>query len=187
MKNKTANFFFEAGALKRVKRSGWWLAGVKEPESVAEHSFRAALIAWALGRQANCNAEKAVMMLLVHDLPEARLTDLHKVAQRLLDHGKAEGKAVEAQAKEWGEIGGEYGKLMHEFVQGKTREAVIAKDADLLECAFQAKEYKEIGYTEADDWLQRIGGKLKTKEAKKVFSELKKTKSSAWWKNLKKE
>lgn len=30
--------------LKRAKRSGWWIAGVKGPETIAEHSFRGALI-----------------------------------------------------------------------------------------------------------------------------------------------
>ncbi|MBF0384955.1 MAG: HD domain-containing protein, partial [Candidatus Omnitrophica bacterium] len=39
------NLFAEAGLLKRVKRSGWWVAGIKDPESVAEHSFRCAVIA----------------------------------------------------------------------------------------------------------------------------------------------
>ncbi len=35
-----AQFLFEVGYLKRVRRSGWWLLGNKTPESVAEHSFR---------------------------------------------------------------------------------------------------------------------------------------------------
>jgi hypothetical protein len=40
--NDMAKYLYEAGQLKRVKRSGWWIAGVKDPESVAEHSFRTA-------------------------------------------------------------------------------------------------------------------------------------------------
>ena len=37
-KEETAlDFFAEAGLLKHIKRSGWWVAGVKDPESVAEH------------------------------------------------------------------------------------------------------------------------------------------------------
>ena len=38
------NFFAEAGLLKRVRRSGWWVAGIDDPESVADHSFRTAVI-----------------------------------------------------------------------------------------------------------------------------------------------
>ncbi|GGP44124.1 hypothetical protein GCM10010214_16250 [Streptomyces abikoensis] len=36
----TAGFLLEMGMLKRAKRSGWWIAGVKDPETIAEHSFR---------------------------------------------------------------------------------------------------------------------------------------------------
>ena len=40
MHKEIANYLYELGVLKRVRRSGWWLAGVKDAESVAEHSFR---------------------------------------------------------------------------------------------------------------------------------------------------
>ena len=35
----TLDFLAEAGMLKRIKRSGWWMVGVPYEESVAEHSF----------------------------------------------------------------------------------------------------------------------------------------------------
>ncbi len=38
------HFLFEAGYLKNVDRSGWWLLGNKAPESVAEHSFRSTIL-----------------------------------------------------------------------------------------------------------------------------------------------
>lgn len=34
----TAGFLMEMGMLKRAKRSGWWITGVKDPETIAEHS-----------------------------------------------------------------------------------------------------------------------------------------------------
>ncbi|CAM5298637.1 HD domain-containing protein [Streptomyces californicus] len=34
-----AGFLLEMGMLKRAKRSGWWIAGVKDPETIAEHSL----------------------------------------------------------------------------------------------------------------------------------------------------
>ena len=40
------NLFAEAGLLKKVKRSGWWVVGIKDPESVAEHSFRCAIMGY---------------------------------------------------------------------------------------------------------------------------------------------
>jgi putative hydrolase of HD superfamily len=41
----TAQLIYETGLLKLAKRTGWWLCGVKDPESIAEHSFRTAIIA----------------------------------------------------------------------------------------------------------------------------------------------
>jgi putative hydrolase of HD superfamily len=45
------NFISEAGMLKRVKRSGWWVLGIKDSESVAEHSFRCAVIGYVIAKE----------------------------------------------------------------------------------------------------------------------------------------
>jgi putative hydrolases of HD superfamily len=34
-----AAFGYELGVLKRIRRAGWWHAGVRDPESVAAHSM----------------------------------------------------------------------------------------------------------------------------------------------------
>lgn len=36
-RNCLINFLFEMGLLKRLKRSGWWAAGLEDQESVAGH------------------------------------------------------------------------------------------------------------------------------------------------------
>ena len=41
----TATFLFEMGHLKNLPRAGWLLLGIPQPESVAEHSFRVAIVA----------------------------------------------------------------------------------------------------------------------------------------------
>lgn len=83
--DQTCNFFFEAGELKRVKRSGWWTAGIKDPESVAEHSYRTAIIAFVLAKMEGLDANKLCTAALFHDLREARLLDRHKISQKYLD------------------------------------------------------------------------------------------------------
>lgn len=55
---KIANFLYEAGQLKRVARSGWWTAGIKHPESVAEHSWRSAVLGYLLAKRANMASAK---------------------------------------------------------------------------------------------------------------------------------
>lgn len=183
---KIINFFFELGTLKHVKRSGWWIINVKDPESVAEHSFRAAIIGYFLAHLEKVDVDRVTKMCLFNDLHEARLNDLHKIGHRYIDFKAAETKAHKEQTSELGKIGEDMFSLHTELKEQKTKESVVARDADLLENAFQAKEYIEIGYKDASDWIKNIDKLLKTDSAKKLLNEMEKTSSNEWWRNLKK-
>jgi putative hydrolases of HD superfamily len=39
-------FFMHLGQCKRVYRSGWYMRGLKEPESIADHMYRMSLMAF---------------------------------------------------------------------------------------------------------------------------------------------
>ncbi len=174
-------YFLEAGELKRVKRSGWWAAKVKDPESVAEHSWRTAVIAFALARMEGKNAEKIALYAVLHDLPEARTTDLHKVAACYLNAEKAEEQARKDQNALLP------AKVRAGLPKLSRKEFVVFKDADYLECALQAREYYDSGYKDAWDWIERVGLVLQTKTAKKLWRQLKnKKKALCWWTDLKK-
>ena len=64
------NFFIEIGKLKGKKRRGWILRGIKDPETIASHTFRMAIIAWLLGEKKKLNINKILKMSLIHDLCE---------------------------------------------------------------------------------------------------------------------
>src|SRR4051794_5293762 len=64
-----------AGALKEVRRKGWGDRGLSDAESVADHSYRVALLAWALARARGLDAGRALLIALVHDLAEAEVGD----------------------------------------------------------------------------------------------------------------
>ena len=83
-----AKFLYETGQLKRVKRSGWWVAGVENPETVAEHSFRTVVIAYVLAHLEGVDLEKVVTMALFHDMAEARTNDAHRIVRRYAKWGK---------------------------------------------------------------------------------------------------
>ncbi|CBZ54943.1 HD domain-containing protein, related [Neospora caninum Liverpool] len=79
------NFLLIVGKLKKLKRTGWKLCEVREPESVAEHSFRAGICAFLLGtdpqsakliRENKLDRNKCIKMALVHDLAEALAGDI---------------------------------------------------------------------------------------------------------------
>jgi len=68
-----------AMALKGVRRTGWLDRGVDPAmvESVADHSWSVALLAWMLAAgDASLDADKVLRMALVHDLAEAITGDL---------------------------------------------------------------------------------------------------------------
>ena len=69
-------FFHIAGKLKQEKRRGWLDRGVKDCESVADHSFRLALMAMVFSGKQKVDVCKAMKMALVHDLPEAICGDV---------------------------------------------------------------------------------------------------------------
>jgi putative hydrolase of HD superfamily len=178
-------FFYELGMLKRVKRSGWWLAGVENPETIAEHNARTAIIAYMLAKMEGADAEKVTMMCIIHDIPEVRTSDIHKIGTRYIDAKSAESKARTEQLKDL-PYGKELLHLLEEMEAKQTKEAIIAKDADYLECLIQAKEYYDIGYTEAMDWIINVKAALKTESARRLAEKASNMKAHAWWYGLKK-
>jgi 5'-deoxynucleotidase YfbR-like HD superfamily hydrolase len=183
---KIAKFFFELGQLKRVKRSGWWAAGIKDPETVAEHSFRSIIIGKVIAELEGADSNKVVNMLMFHDIPETRINDLHKIGARYVDYKVPESKALKEQMQNLPKkISDEILNNFKEMHDKKTKEAIIAKDTDLLECAIQAKEYLEQNYKDCDNWISNVEKQLKTKSAKLILKEIKKTNSNSWWYGLK--
>src|SRR5512139_1915624 len=127
-----AKFLYEMGQLKRVKRSGRWIAGVKDPESVAEHTFRTAVIAYVLARLEEVDPGKAVLMALFHDMPETRTNDAHRIVRRYADWGSVDRKAVDEQSKRLpDEMAKQMVALFEEFEKEVSLEAKVVRDADL--------------------------------------------------------
>lgn len=178
------DYLFEVGELKRVKRSGWWLAKIKDPESVAEHSHRASILAFILAKMENVDPYKLCSAAAFHDVIETRLGDIHKVTARYIDvTDDIEKKVTEEQLQNVpDDISSEIKKAM--TLEPKEKE--VLKDADLLECAIQAKEYLEIGYPACSIWIDNIGKQLKTKSGKDIFQKIKEAKSSVWYQKLRK-
>lgn len=69
-----------------------------------------------------------------------------------------------------------------------TKEGIIAKDADWLEQAIQAKVYMETGYKGAEDIINNVGAALETDSAKEILAEIRKNPDflNSWWQGLKK-
>lgn len=71
------DFLTEVGKLKKMPRRGWVINRIKNPESIADHSFRAALLSWVLAkRKKGMNIERLLKIALVHDLCEVYAGDI---------------------------------------------------------------------------------------------------------------
>jgi len=187
-KNENANllqFIAEAGMLKRVRRSGWWVLGIKDAETVAEHSFRCAVIGYVVASRENVHPYKVLLMTLFNDIHEARINDLHKMAQRYIEFQKAEDKALAEQTDSLPKaIKSELSGIHAEYRNQNTAESIIARDADILECLIQAKEYYEHGFKEASKFMKKAPRSLRTKTAKELWSLAKNMNLNEWWEQL---
>jgi hypothetical protein len=79
-----ATYLFEMGLLKHAKRTGWWIAGIKDPETIAEHSFRTALIGAMLAAMEGADPARTALLCLFHDTQETRTGDIPHIGRRYL-------------------------------------------------------------------------------------------------------
>lgn len=75
------------------------MAGITDLESVAEHSFRTAILGYILASLEGVDPQKTAAMCLFHDTQEARVNDLHKVAQRYIDLDASESQVIAEQVE----------------------------------------------------------------------------------------
>jgi putative hydrolase of HD superfamily len=185
MDKNILDFIAEAGMLKRIKRSGWWMVGIPYEESVAEHSFRCAVIGYVLAKAEGAEVSKVLMMTLFNDIHEARIGDMHKVAHKYLNVKEAEKEAFSGQIENL-EAGmkGELKGLREEHDAQETLESLIARDADILECLVQAKEYTDLGFKTAEKFFKKAPEHLKTESARRLWGNAKEWDSSTWWEKL---
>jgi putative hydrolase of HD superfamily len=185
---KTVNFIFELNQLKRQHRNGFILAGVKNPDTVAEHALRAAQIGYILAvMEGNANPDKVATMLIIHDNAATRIGDQNKVSARYFSNKDAKQNAWKEQLENLqNEVREKWLMYLSEYENRTTQESIIARDADWLETAFQAKEYFDLGYESTVDFIDNVEKALETESAKKIIKEMKNTKFTDWWKGLKK-
>jgi len=185
MIKKVVNLIFEALHLKQIKHEWVRLAGVKFPDSVAEHSLNAAQIWYMLAHMEWVDPNKVASMMIRHDIAETRIWDIHKVQARYLDKKGAEDSAINDQMKDvpwWDDII----SLFAEYKAWETDLAKVARDANYLEMAFQAKIYVQTWYTEAQDWIKNVWWALQTESAKQIREEMQQSSFTDWRQWLKK-
>jgi putative hydrolase of HD superfamily len=173
-----ADFIYEAGILDRTQRSGFWFLGTGK-QNVAAHSYRTAVIAYALAQMdERVDANKVLTMALFHDFAEARTSDLNYVHQKYIEVD--EQKAID-DAFEKVSFGDEVKRDLVELEKKESLEAQIVKDADNLELLAMLRDEQEKGNERTKDWIVTLLERLKTDNGKKLAKQLIQRHPDDWW------
>ena len=165
--DRLIDLWLEAATLKRMPRTGWAMRGVACVESVAEHSFGTALVALALadalaaeGLAEPLDLEQVLVMALLHDLAEVRLTDLPATAVRLIPPEVKSQAEAAAMAELLAPLpgGGRLAALWQAFEDRSSPEGWLVRDADKLEMMVQCLRYEQAGSRGLDEFWQAMDG-----------------------------
>lgn len=174
-------FLHEAGHLKRSVRQGWWIAGVQNPESVAEHSFRTAIVGYVIAVMEGANPERTATLCLFHDLPETRQGDIPSTGKRYVTMAPDTDVVRDQTATLPTHLAERIQRLISDFAEQSSPEARCAKDADKLECLLQAREYLVQGYGDAQPWIDTMVDAMKTPSGKALAGAALEVAPNAWW------
>ncbi|PTD94105.1 hypothetical protein C9439_04265 [archaeon SCG-AAA382B04] len=127
--------------LKERKRSGWQIRGLPT-ESISDHITGTTLISLLLANllDVEVDIEKTLKFSLLHDFPEAKLSDLDKLSKKYIDKQLSERKAIE-------DISEPLKSILKEYKKSNSLEKKIVKDADKLDMNNRLNKLKEIGYS----------------------------------------
>ncbi|MFD9100278.1 HD family hydrolase [Streptomyces virginiae] len=178
----TAAFLFEMGVMKQAKRTGWWFTGNNNPESIAEHSFRVGIIGAVLAMMEDVDPARVALMCLFHDTQETRIGDIPHVGRRYIEATPNVDVTADQVKRAHPAVRVGVQQVVEEYEANDSPEAVVAKDADKLECLVQAVEYRAQGNTLVQDWIDTSLANLKTASAREL-AEAAVTMSPLEWRN----
>ena len=180
---KITNFLFEIATLRRLTRSHRQMIETVS-DNISDHSFRVAVIGMVLAKIEGVDEDKVLKICLFHDLVEARTGDANWINQQYVKNN--EEKAREEQMKGL-PIEGEVLGLMKEYEERKTREAILAKDADLLDQMILQQEYFYKDKENGNKWQNYTERQIKTETAKKIAEKIRQSNPFEWLYQLSEE
>lgn len=135
--------------LKKRARAGWVKRGVKNAESVADHSWRAGLMAYLLAPE-GYDKNKMLLMGCIHDLTEIFEEDYTPVdgitrEEKIKREKIAAEKFIQLLPRETTH---DFRNALKEYEERKTKEAKFVKQVEVLELLFQALEYEKSDATQ---------------------------------------
>lgn len=129
--------------LENFPRTGWLAAGIKQPESVAAHSWEVAIVALWLAERTDepIDRGKLLTTALLHDVGEAMLTDLPKPVKMLLGDDEVARAESEAAATVLESAPDAWQEAVEAYKERSTPEARLVKAADQIQMLAKALQY----------------------------------------------
>ena len=139
------DFLNIAANLKTVPRQGWIdKLSIKNPESVADHTYSMAIIGMVLSDSQKYNTEKILKMILLHDLAESITGDVTPEQKSQQEKKFLEDKTMKNILLQLPEsLQKQYLHLWYEYQTNDSNEANFVHQIDKLEMAIQAKIYSK--------------------------------------------
>ncbi|MEO7795623.1 MAG: HD domain-containing protein [Thermoanaerobaculia bacterium] len=141
------DLFLELQTLDRVPRSGYFLRGISDCESVAEHTFHLAMLVWFLAaEEPGVDRARAVELALMHDLAELRIGDLPRTATAYLPAEAKHAAERLAAADILAPADPRAHALYEEYEAGETTEARFVRACDKLQLMVKVTVYERWGH-----------------------------------------
>ncbi|KAL7302439.1 HD domain-containing protein 2 [Trichogramma pretiosum] len=141
---KIMEFMELIGRLKHIKRTGWVIRNIGDPETISGHMYRMAMLSFLIDPKENLNKSKLIEMALVHDLAECIVGDITPhCGVSPEDKHRMEDEAMEKICADLGERGQEMLVLFREYEKQESLEARYVKDLDRIDLLMQAYEYEK--------------------------------------------
>ncbi|MDO8621049.1 MAG: HD domain-containing protein [Candidatus Levybacteria bacterium] len=184
-------FFKEVGKSKRLPRSGWVRERIKDPESVAEHSFRIGALVMVLSDKFGykLDKEKLLKMALLVALGELATGDVVTGRGEYIDIKKRD----EMERQERGGIkemfdkigdSEEYSAIYDEMIGRVTPEAKAFWQLDRIEMALQALEYEEEQGKKLEEFFINTSLYLKEPLLKEILGKIMRSRKKEYQKSL---
>jgi putative hydrolase of HD superfamily len=175
-------FMLKVDKLKEIKRTGWVISKVKDPEHVADHSFSTAAVSYLLAKKMGLDAEKCAIMGLFHDINEVLTGDIATRADERMQKltNKVKKRLEEKNTKKL--ISMLSGKqkdalmgILEEYLSQKTREAKLVYQADKLDYIIQIILYsKKIKSNErVIEFFKTAGDRIDIPEVEYLYEKVK--------------
>ena len=130
-----------------------------------------------MARLEHADENKVLKMCLFHDLAEARTGDANLVNKQYLKFSEKEVRKDQMEGLPFAQ---EIIELLEEYEEMKTKESIVAKDADKIDQMILQQEYFRNDEKNRVIWHKFNGSFIKTKSAKNLARKIKEANPLEW-------